>query len=364
MFPLIALLGRGETPVDGVEDYCALLSTAVGRLGAPLRIFRVNWQQLGWIRALRELKQSSKDWRGGWVLIQYTALAWSRRGFPFGALAVLAILRGRGVRCAVVFHDPFRQYGTGAVSYIRGVCQDWIIRRMHARADKSIFLDPLHSIPWLAGGDPKSTFIPIGANVPERVPETANALEASGQSPCVAVFCLSGAPYLQRELDDILSAARAAMAEGAKFKIVFLGRGTAEAREKIQTLFQGSAIDISILGLMSAAEISDTLAKCSAMLCVRGPLYPRRGSAIAGIACGLPVLGYAGGSEGTPLEEAGLVLVPFRNTTTLGSALARVLGSRELQQELRRRSIEAQRKYFSWNLIGTAYVKFLQATPR
>lgn len=364
MFPLIALLGRGETPVDGVEDYCTLLSTAVGKRGVSLRNFRVNWQERGWIRSLRELSQSSRDWRGSWVLLQFTALAWSRRGFPFGALAILRILRRRGVRSAVVFHDPFRQYGTGAFSYFRGLCQDWIIRRMHARADKSIFLDPLHSISWLAADDSKSTFIPIGANVPERVPETANALGASGEISAVAVFCLSGAPYLQQELEDILGAAQSAVAEGAKFKIVFLGRGTAEAREKIQKLFQDSAIEISILGLMPAAEISDRLAKCSAMLCVRGPLYPRRGSAIAGIACGLPILGYAGGAEGTPLEEAGLVLVPYRNTTALGSALARLLASRELQEELRRRSMEAQRNYFSWELIGVACVKFLQAAPR
>lgn len=364
MLPLIALLGRGEAPVDGVVDYCTLLSAAVGKRGVPLQIFRVNWQELGWIPALRELSHSSKDWRGSWVLIQYTALAWSRRGFPLGALAILSILHRRGVRCAVVFHDPFRQYETGALRYFRGVCQDWIIRRMHARADKCIFLDPLHSIRWLAGDASKSAFIPIGANVPERIPETVDALEASGETPAVAVFCLSGASYLQRELEDILGAARAAMEAGAKFKIVFLGRGTAEAREKIQDLFQESAIEISILGLLPAEEISNTLAKCSAMLCVRGTIYPRRGSAIAGIACGLPVLGYAGGAEGTPLEEAGLVLVPFRNTSALGSALARVLGSRELQQELRRRSTEAQRNYFSWELIGAAYVKFLEAAPR
>ena len=361
MFPLIALLGRGETPVDGVEDYCGRLSTAVGKYGVSLGNFRVNWQERGWVRALRELNQSSKDWRGSWVLLQFTALAWSRRGFPFGVLAILSILRRRGVRCAVVFHDPYRQYGTGAANYFRGVCQDWIIRRMHARADKCIFLDPLQKVSWLAREDSKSTFIPVGANVPERVTETVKALVANNEIPAVAVFCLSGAPYLQRELEDIRDATRSAMAAGANYRLVFLGRGTAEAREKIQKLFQGVTKEISILGLLPAAEVSDALAKCSAMLCVRGTIYPRRGSAIAGIACGLPVLGYEGGAEGTPLEEAGLVLVSYRDTTALGNALARVLGSRELQDKLRRRSMEAQRKYFSWELIGAAYIKFLEA---
>ncbi|MGH9699199.1 MAG: hypothetical protein ACRD52_07005 [Candidatus Acidiferrales bacterium] len=360
---MIALLGRGEAPADGIEDYCRHLSAAVGKHGVTLNLARVNWMQQGWFRALRDLWRSSKDWRGTWVLIQYTALAWSRRGFSLRALAALFVLRHRGVRCAVVFHDPFRQYGTGPISYFRGAFQDWVIRRMYARADKCIFLDPLHTISWLAGDQTKSAFIPIGANVPQRVPHTVDALDASGETQAVAVFCLSGAPYLQRELEDILGAARAARAEAAKFKIVFLGRGTAEAREKIQKLFQGSAIEISILGLLPAAEVSDVLAKCAAMLCVRGSIYPRRGSAIAGIACGLPVLGYAGGAEGTPLEDAGLVLVPYRDAAALGKSLAGVLKNRDLQRDLGRRSIEAQRNYFSWDLIGAAYVKFLGAVP-
>ena len=43
------------------------------------------------------------------ILLQYTALSWSRRGIPFGAVATLGVLRSRGVRCVVVFHEPSRQ---------------------------------------------------------------------------------------------------------------------------------------------------------------------------------------------------------------------------------------------------------------
>jgi hypothetical protein len=54
------------------------------------------------------------------------------------------------------------------------------------------------------------------------------------------------------------------------------------------------------------------------MLCVRGKLFPRRGSALAGIACGLPIIAYAGATEGTPLAEAGIELVPYRDCEVLG----------------------------------------------
>src|SRR5487761_2159038 len=100
----VALLGRKDEPTDGVEDYCTFLGRALADCGVELRAVRVPWLKQGWLGALRGLRRDAAAWRGQWVLLQYTALSWSRRGFPFGALAVLGVLRRRGVRCAVVFH--------------------------------------------------------------------------------------------------------------------------------------------------------------------------------------------------------------------------------------------------------------------
>lgn len=362
MFPLTALLGRGEAPVDGVEDYCAQLSTAVGKLGTPLRISRVNWQELGWIPALRELNRSSKDWRGSWVLIQYTALAWSRRGFPFGALAVLAILRRGGARCAVMFHDPFRQSASGIAARVRGACQDWVVRRLYRRADMAIFADPLATIPWLAerdaisGAAQKAIFIPIGANIPERISDSARGPDSV---PAVAVFCLSAPPILAEELADIAAASRAALDGGARFRLVFLGRGTTEAKDAIARSLDKIPVECSVLGLLPPDRISEILSQSSCLLCVRGQLYPRRGSAIAGIACGLPILGYAGLAENTPLAEAGLILVPYRDGPALGAALARLLSDGTLEQSLRQRSERAFTAHFSWGQIAARFQQAL-----
>src|SRR5271170_4310028 len=100
----IALLGRRDTPVDGVEDYCTFLGRALGARGIELKHARVPWMENGWIGGLRWLARECAAWRGQWVIVQYTALIWSRRGFPFLALAVLAVLRRAGARVAVVFH--------------------------------------------------------------------------------------------------------------------------------------------------------------------------------------------------------------------------------------------------------------------
>ena len=132
-------------------------------------------------------------------------------------------------------------------------------------------------------------------------------------------------PYLRDELKDISDAVRTAIADGVEFRLLFLGRGTSEAKGEIARFFRDIPIEVSNLGLLDADRISDIFADSHAMLCVRGKVYLRRGSAIAGIACGLPIIGYEGESKGTPLDDAGLVLVPYRDGVAAGAALSRVL---------------------------------------
>src|SRR2546427_1791492 len=103
---VIALLGRRDSPTDGVEDYCTWLGRGLAKRGIPLAQVRVPWKETGWLRALWWFWQEGTRWRERWVLVQYTAMSWSRRGFPLAFLAALAILRLRSCRIAVVFHDP------------------------------------------------------------------------------------------------------------------------------------------------------------------------------------------------------------------------------------------------------------------
>jgi glycosyltransferase involved in cell wall biosynthesis len=357
----IALLGHGEATADGVQDYCEYLARALEQQGVELKLVRVDWSRKGWWPALRELRRECRAWRGQWVLLQFTALAWSRRGFPLGALAVLAFVRRGGARCAVVFHEPFRPEAAGWLGHARGMFQEWIIRRIYHGVSRNIFPEPLPRIGWLPRNAFKARFIPIGANIPERDPAVHARFSENAKSKTVVVFCLTGMPYLRDELKDISDAARTAMADGARFRLLFLGRGTSEAKEEIEHSFLDLPIEVSNLGLLHADQISDILANSDAMLCVRGRVYLRRGSALAGIACGLPIIGYAGESEGTPLNDAGLVLVPYRDGRAAGAALSRVLQDQRFREELQEKSLRAQQNYFSWNLIASAFVSFLES---
>jgi glycosyltransferase involved in cell wall biosynthesis len=353
-----AILGKRDFPTDGVEDYCTFLGDVLLRHGIELKKTRVRWKEDGWLHALQQLRRQSLEWDGQWVIIQYTALAWSRRGFPFGAIAAIEILRRRRIRCAVMFHEPFRQSGVSNrwIDRVRGACQDWVVHRLYHEAEKSIFADPLESIDWLPQKDQKANFIPIGANVPD-LPVEAGI--ANQNRKTIVIFCLSDAPNMCREVEDISHALNFGAKCGLKLRVVFLGRGTAEAKQEIERAFNQIPVEVFNLGLCPAEEISRILGKSDAMLCVRGKLFPRRGSALAGIIYGLPIVGYGGALKGGPIDEAGIDLVPYRDADALADALVNVLTNRAHWQEMHEKSLMAKQKYFSWDSIAAKFIETL-----
>ena len=104
-YHIIALLGRRDHPTDAVEEYCRFLGDALEAHYYDLKMERVDWAERGWTAALHSLRQRAREWRGAWVLVQYTALAWSARGFPLRFLRVLKTLQAADVRVGVVYHD-------------------------------------------------------------------------------------------------------------------------------------------------------------------------------------------------------------------------------------------------------------------
>ncbi len=364
MNSVVALLGRPDTPTDGVADHCAFLGRALARRGVDFTIVRAPATEESWFRALWQLWQMSGAWRGKWMLLQYTALGWSRRGFPFAAVAAILLMRLRGVRCGVVFHEPFRQGDRNVVwkDAIRGACQDWIIRALHRFARISIFTLPLAKIPWLAPQDHRAVAIPIAANVPEE-PPSADSAQPPGKNSnlkTVAVFCYTPGPNAVHEVADTVQAIRTARSEGIAVRLVAVGRSTAEMRAEIESGLAGSGAEIAILGMVPAEEITAHLSAADVQLFVCGPVSQRRSTALAGIACGLPIVGYQGLVEGTPIAEAGLYLVPYRDSAALSAALTKVLQDDELAVQLRHRSRVAHAKYFSWDAVAAHYLSALR----
>lgn len=364
---VIALLGRVEKPTDGLNDYCTFLAEAFSHRGIELKKARVEWPERGWLRGLQRLGRDAAHWRGQWVLLQFTSVAWSRHAFPFGALAALLIVRWRGARTAVVYHEPRGFGGQRGIDRVRNACQEWVIRRLYGVAERPVFADPLEQIQWLPKGGGKSVFIPIGGNLfPSGACRLDQARAGRDGLKTVAVYCLDQPPHREMQLKDISEAIRFVAGNGLKIRLMFLGRGTAEARKEIDRTFGELPVEVLNLGMQRAEEVSRYLGEADAMLCVRGKLFPRRGSAMAGIACALPIVAYAGGCEGTPVADAGVELVAYRDTAALGYALGRLLEDGERWKEFHARSLRMQDEYFSWDAIAEKFVKALglPAGPR
>jgi glycosyltransferase involved in cell wall biosynthesis len=350
----VAILGRRDTPTDGIEDYCCHLQQALQHRGISLELLRVAWAEQGWRRALRVLDKNTPDWRGGWALVQYTALSWSRRGFPFRFLLALRMLRRNGVRCVVVFHDALPHCGTRMIDRVRRACQLWVMRQAYEWSSHSVLTIPLEKVNWLPAKPCKASFIPIGANLPALVMSGVKTQTAEA-TKTVVVFGITGEPATTAEIRDIGYAVRRAKNKIGQLRLVAFGRGSLEAEPMLRREFEGSGVEAFVLGVLPPEDAARELAHADVLLFVRGGISSRRGSALAGVACSLPVVGYRSEETAYPITEAGVVLVPLGDRESLSEALMQVLERDEWRRELRERSWSAQQQYFSWDVISQSF---------
>jgi hypothetical protein len=360
MHSVVALLGRPDRPTDGVADYAKFLGEALRAQDFDLTIARVEWMDRGWLAALGELFRESKRWNGTWVFLQYTALGWSRRGFPWGAIASAIVLRACGVRVGIVFHEPAALPGSGFVGRFRSGFQNWTVRMLHRLSQRSVFTIPLNTVPWLSARDEKSSFIPLGPNIPENLTKRFASVDGSTTVKSVVIFCVSEFPYGEREVEDIAGATNLAATGLNKLRVLFVGRGTSEAKAAIDSAFSGGSVEPVHYGIRAASEVGRIFSEADALLAVRGTFYLRRGSALAGLACGLPILGYASAQREAILDEAGIILVPYRDQKALGLALREVLTDQLLWQSLHEKNLAIQKRYFSWTVIAESYASFMR----
>jgi hypothetical protein len=351
---VVLLLGRKDQPTDAVEEYCTYLSEALASRSVKSEIARVAWNERGWKDALEELRRAAMNWSGRWVFLQYTALAWSARGFPRRVLGVVRVLREAGARVGVVFHDVEPFAGTRTVDALRRHVQLRVMRRMLRVAELGVFTVSLDTVSWL-GPSTKAAFIPVGANLP------VNSGDPDGTRDSVvtriAVYGITGGAAGSEECSEIAHALRFATERGAKLELHAFGRGAAEREAELRAKLKDVAVALRFDGLLPADRVALAIRSTDACLFVRGPISTRRGSAIAGIACGKPVIAYRGRETTAPIDEAGVVLVERSYPAELGEAVLRVATDRGFREELSGRSVRAQELFFSWRAIADRYLE-------
>lgn len=357
----LALLGRQDEPTDAVEEYCQFLAAALEGEGLSLVLSRVPWNKIGWNEAFKNLKTLASIWTDHWVLIQYTALAWSQKGVPLRFTRLVRLLRKRGVRVAVVFHDTQPYPGTRLVDRIRRALQIQTMRSAVQVSDLTVLTVPPEKATWLYGDSGhKIVFIPVGANLPDPEMAWKSVAGSSRHIPTVAAFSLTGGRLCEFEVKAIVEAMRYVAERIGRLRLAIFGRNVKSAERQLSQGLRGSEVEMELGGILSADEVVKTLGGCDVLLFVRGPISSRRGSAIAGIACGLPVIAEAGWETTAPITEAGVVLT--KPGECFGPALFQVLSDMKYRESLVQRSRIAYERYFSWYSIARRFSLALQCS--
>ena len=352
----IALLGRRDEPTDAIEEYCHYLDNALRSQCFQLEIRRVPWEICGWPDALHALELQAERWRGTWVLVQYTALAWSRRGFSWRVLRVLKILKSAGARVGIVFHDVEPYMGSRLVDSVRRTVQIRTMRRILTMSNVAVFTVPLERVSWLAAIPSNATFIPVGPNLP--IP-FATAADSAQHPPTIGVFSITGGQQGARETEMILGAVRHASLFLGELRLSVFGRH-AELREgHLRAGLKDLSVELSVDGVIEPKLVVQKLSACDVLLFVRGGISSRRSSAIAGIACGLPVIAFPGSETAPPITDAGVVLVPVEEPEQLNRVLVSVLSDAEYRAALAARSRAAYRSHFTWPSIAARFCAML-----
>lgn len=355
----IALLGQQQALADGVVDYCTQLERAMAKRDINLKKVWMPWQEKGWARSLQWLWQESKQWQNQWVIVQYTASAWSERALPIPFLLVLRLLKQRRVRLAVMFHEVQGFPGQRLNQRLRRSVQLWVLRNAIPLADKSILNVSLETLNWLPVQDPKVTFIPVGSNIPEPDLDNLKPNLSQERPKTITVFGMTSVEITSSEIIDIAHAVKQAAQKVPKLHLVTVGRGSKETEIPLRQALKGVNVEFEALGLLSTEEISQVLAASDVQLHVRGDISTRRTTVIAGMGCGLPIVAYAGRETGHPIPEAGVLLVSEGDRAAVAEALTQVLTDEKLRLQLRQRSLNTYHQYFSWDAIAQRFCQEL-----
>src|SRR5215469_1844058 len=353
----IALLGKRDIPTDAIEEYCQYLAIGLLSYEVRLEIRRVPWEIHGWQDSLRTLRLQAAEWKNRWVLVQYTALSWSSRGFPWGFLRVLDILMSARALVAIVYHDVQPFPGTRLVDRVRRLTQVRIMRYALRHAHLALFTVPMEKLSWLPRFYSNAHFIPIGPNLPipagpNRPSETSNGTVDRTVAPIVSIFGITGGNAGISETKLIIAAVRQAAQQLGKLRLSIFGRHADLRESLLRDGFQGLPVELTVEGVIDPPQVIRRLSESDVLLFVRGPISSRRGSAIAGIACGLPVIAYPGSETAAPITEAGVVLVSPDKPDELNAALVRVLSDTGYRKILASRSQAAYNAYFAWPVIA------------
>ena len=346
------VIGFVDTPTDGVVDYCGWLARALVASGIAVdtvtRRTDGSWDPV-------------RPWSSGAAVsvVQFTALAWSRRGFPLRLLPVLWRLKRRGERLMVVLHDPSAFPSAGLVAWVRRTTQITVMRVAIAWADKTVVTVEPELVPWLAGLPTrdlsKIAHVPVGSNVSFGAP-TVRHEQGSRHPFTISVFCVAGPGTEVAAVGNAVARA----ARQVDLRLQVFGRGGRGAESTLSKLLEGTGVDLRIEDVLPPDVVSQRFAESDAFLFLRGGASTRRGSLIAAISAGLPTVATRGPETGPAIERCGILWVEQDDAAAAAAELVRLARDPALRAELRSRNLTVTREVFSWQAIAKRFLDLLE----
>jgi glycosyltransferase involved in cell wall biosynthesis len=348
----IVLSTDPSASVDGIRDYSERLAAELGRRGHRVRVLALG---SGLVPSLGAIRRSCRRGRGlDWTMLQYSHLAWSRRGFPLGALAIAATVRLGGTKLAVTIHDPLPFAGNRTRDRLRTSTQLLVMRLIVLLAHRTfVTVDP-SVISWADGRTRAAlSFVPVGSNV-----GVTTRAHAQREEPTVVVFGVTENNVA--EATRIARVVRTARRSLPDLTLRVMGRGAQQSMPVLQRELDRSDVRLSVHGIIAAREVALHIADADVLLFLRGGASSRRGTIAAAIACGTPIVAERGSETTTPIIEAGLELVPLGDDAAAAAAIVRIVEDQTWSAKLSSRNREAYDRWFSWESIGTRINEWLE----
>ena len=349
------VLGKRSFPTCGVADHSMRLAEALSRR-SNVTLMHVHWSELGWLRAMIALHKQYRRNPQDWVVMQFTPLAWSDRGFAVGALFVAILTRLSGEKLAIIMHDPIAFTGTRWRDVFRRHTQQVVMRRLVGWVHVAfVTLEP-SKLPW-ADDRLRNRLIqlPVGSNFPSPARYT-QGLNRSIFS--VLVFGVTkGREW--HEAEEIATIMKAVSNKVAGVRLVVLGNGSRSVEHLLKQALLEANVIVTTTGILTSEQVGEWLCNSDALLFVRGVVSARRGTVIAAISHSLPIVGYEGCETGWPVTKAGVALAPQGNWMELATALIRLAKDSRWRENSRRLSRKAFEQYFDWDGIALRMEKEL-----
>ncbi len=234
--------------------------------------------------------------------------------------------------CAVTFHDLRNPYLFPKAGRLRPAA----VTRLARRACAAIATDPTDADELRKRGVRAVSQIPIGSNIAVRPPAGYDRTvwrAAHGLAPDDFVIGYFGFLNASKGGDTLIAALANLVRSGAPARVLLIG-GAAGASDPTDAAFgaqlaariaaEGLSERVARTGYLPEAETSAALLACDAIaMPYRDGASLRRGTLMAALAHGLPIVSTTGPSQSADLRDGGaLRLVPPDAPTALADALA------------------------------------------